>query len=354
MKRSFRIFAAVILGTTALAAAQGGAGVITLAMPPPGGDGHSALQSGTAVATGVASAWYNPALLAGLGKTTGSHIHFASAKQDLVANTDQDFSGVAVVYPGFGGDLGIAVYRNVIDMGIVLPDQLPAEEAVYGLAAGVGLSGFLSAGLAAKYYRSDLGAARADGWAFDLGLASSTRYRPVEEVPSFEVSPRVGVALRNLGAEVWYVDPENSDPLPRTWSNGAGFQLDYADLAQITLAYDLERDVHRRAEWNDPWTKAYGYTASLFGFRYGRSWLRDPGEGFFERQVMQEYEFNFQRVMKVLARLADKDFTSASTAEAAVIPGTKLRINPRFVVGRREIVSGIRDGWDAKYFSLSL
>lgn len=345
---------AMVLGAFTMVSAQGGAGVITLAMPPPGGDGHSALQSGTAMATGVASAWHNPALLANLGKTTGSYIHFATARQDLVGDDGQRFSGAAVVYPGLGTDLGIAVYRNTTDFGVVLPDQSRAEESVYGLAAGVGLSRFLSLGLAAKYYRSDMGAARADGWAFDVGMAASKRYRPIGEIPAFEVMPSAGIALRNLGSDAEYADPEASDPLPRTWSNGLGVQVDHADIVQITLAYDLERPVPRRAQWNDPWTQRYGYTASVFGFRFGHSWLRDPGGELFERHVMQEYEFNFQRVMKVLTRLAEGDFTRASTEEVAVLPGTKLRINPRFVVGRREIASGRREGWDATYFSVSL
>lgn len=344
----------MVLGAFTMVGAQGGAGVVTLSMPPPGGEGHSAFQSGTAMTTGVASTWHNPALLASLGKATGSHIHFASADQDLLLDTDQKFSGVAVVYPGFGGDLGITIYRNVIDFGVVLPAQSRAEEAVYGLAAGMEVARFLSVGLAAKYYRSDRGSARADGWAFDFGMAASKRYRPIGELPAFEVMPSTGIAIRNLGSDVWYVDPELSDPLPRTWSNGLGLQIDHADLAQLTVAYDLERQIHRRTQWSDPWIQKYGYTASFFGFRYGNSWLRDPGGELFERHTMQEYEFNFQRVMKVLTRLAERDFTSASTGEVATIPGTKLRVNPRFVVGLREIASGSREGWDAAYISLSL
>lgn len=351
MKRYPRIFAAVLLGVFTMAGAQGGAGVITLVAPPPGGDGHSALQSGTALATGVASAWHNPALLAGLHKETESSIHFAYAEQDMVFGANQGFSGVALAYPGSRSDLGIAVYRNRIDFGGPLSDG----ESVYGLAAGVGLARIVSVGLAAKYYQSEIGTGEAKGWAFDFGVASSKRYRPLGEIPSFEVVPSVGIALRNLGSDVSYGDPALSDPLPRFWSNGVGLQVDHADMLRITLAYDLEHPVHRRAEWSDPWQKTYGYTASLLGLRYGRSWLRDPGGERFERHVMREFEFNFQRWMKVWERVSSGDYRSASTEGVARIPGTNLRANPRFVIGKREIESGgIREGLEGWYFSLSL
>lgn len=351
MKRHSGFLAVVVLGAAAMAGAQGGKPLV-LAMPPPGGDGHGALQSGTALASGVAGAWYNPALLANLGKATGAYIHFASAVQDLSPGGEQNFSGAAVVYPGIGTDLGIAVYRNWTDAGdVVFPD----EESVYGLAAGVGLGRIVNVGLAAKYYQSEIGMGEAKGWAFDVGLAASKRHRPVGGVPAFEVTPSVGIALRNLGADVWYVDPEVSDPLPRAWSNGLGLKVDYADAVQITLAYDLEHEVHRHAEWSDPWQKTYGYTASLLGFRYGQSWLRDPVGERFERHVMREFEFNFQRWMKVWERVASGDYRSASTESVARIPGTNLRANPRIVVGKREIASGdVRAGLEGWYFSLSL
>jgi hypothetical protein len=351
MKHYSRSLAAVVLGVFTLAGAQGGASIISLAMPPPGGDGHSALQSGTAMATGVASAWHNPALLANLGKATGSHIHFASVEQELNLGESQQFSGVALVYPGLGNDLGIAVYRNKIDLG----GSFTNGESVYGLAAGVGFVHIMSLGLAAKYYQSEIGVAEAKGWAFDVGLAASRRYRPAGELPAFDVMPSVGIALRNLGSEVSYGDPELSDPLPRTWSNGAGLEINFADAVQVTFAGDFEKEVHRRARWSDPWQKSYAYTASLLGFRYGEAWLRDPAGERFEKHVMREFEFNFQRLMKVRERVASGDFKSATAETAARIPGTNVRANPRFVIGKREITSGgVRSGENATYFSLSL
>lgn len=357
MRRLSRLVAAVLLATFTLAAAQGAAAVVTLEASPPAGDGHAALQSGSAIPAGVASAWYNPALLAKLRTSTGSNIHFTASEQDLIFSNKQDFSGVAIMYPGTRYDLGIAVFRNAIEFAPGNSEPPSPErdgESVYGLAAGMGVSRFLSVGLAVKYYQSEIGTAEATGWAFDAGLVASQRVHPLKKLPSLDVTPSLGVALRNLGPEAWYVDPEMSDPLPHTWSNGLGLQIDFADAAQITFAGDLEKPVHRHARWSDPWQKTYGYTASVLGFRYGAGWLRNPAGERFEKHVMREFEFNFQRLMKVWDRVATGDFRSESSQTVAVIPGTRVRANPRIVVGRREIVSGTRTGQDALYFSVSL
>src|SRR5690606_28057348 len=123
-----------------------------------------------------------------------------------------------------------AVYRNALDLGTSYPPGPTAYrsgESVYGLAAGVGVARFLSVGLAAKFYQSEIGTGDAAGWAFDAGLAASKTWRPWPAVQALAITPSLGVALRNLGPEVWYVDPDTSDPLPRTWSNGVGLQLGF-------------------------------------------------------------------------------------------------------------------------------
>ena len=58
--------AALTLLSAALASAQGGSAIITLIMPPPGGEGFSMLQDGGPFANGAVAAYYNPALLADL------------------------------------------------------------------------------------------------------------------------------------------------------------------------------------------------------------------------------------------------------------------------------------------------
>ncbi|GEM_PF-6682501 len=65
------------------AQAQGGSIIITLVMPPPGGEGSSALQTGSAFADGAAAMYYNPAALAVLGRNTGSQIHYTHSDQQL-------------------------------------------------------------------------------------------------------------------------------------------------------------------------------------------------------------------------------------------------------------------------------
>jgi hypothetical protein len=354
MNRNLKILAATVVMGWSLTSAQGGAAIVTLTMPPAG-DGHSALHTGAAIPSGLASAWYNPALLAGLRVSTGSNIHITASHQDLIASTQQDFSGMAVVYPGLGSDFGIAIYQNSIDFGeSIPPDGSRDGESVYGLAAGFGVARALSLGLAAKYYRSELGTASSDGWAFDGGLLASEVMRPLKGLPSFETKPSIGMAIRNFGSDAWYVDPSMSDPLPRTWSNGLGLEVAFADIVHVTIGHDWDREIHRRSDWSDSWIRTYGYTASILGFRYGSGRHNDHEGGRNERHVMREYEFNLERVLRVLGRLQERDVISASKPSAGRIPGTGLRANPRLVVGSREIVSGARDGQDSWYFSVSL
>lgn len=349
------LFALTVVVTVGLSLSRAQEGPITLAMPPPGGDGHAALQTGVAIPAGVASAWYNPALLAGLRTSTGSNIHLSTSSQDLILENAQDFSAVAVVYPGLKHDFGIAVYRNTLDIrNATHPAVVDDGESVYGLAAGVGVARFLSVGLAAKFYHSEIGMGDAAGWAFDAGLAASKTGRPWPAVQALAITPSLGVALRNLGPEVWYVDPDMSDPLPRTWSNGVGLQLGFADLVEVSLGYDGDREVHRHASWSDSWTRTYGYTAGVLGFRVGTGWLKDPDGQLDERHSMREYEFNLTQLRTVWARLQARDFTSAGPVVGTRIPGTRVWANPRFVIGQREIVSGRRTGRDAWYFSVSL
>jgi hypothetical protein len=345
-------------------------GIWTLELPPPGDGGYAALQTGGTITSGVASAWYNPALLPGLSRATGSNVHFAHSREDwFFGGISRSYTGAAATFPVWEGwDFGAAIHRGHTDYGqnLVTSDDsgtaFDAYENEYGLAAGLKLGGPVAVGVAAKFYDSRPSAdARANGWAFDLGILANHRFLPFTSrgVRSLEVAPSLGSSLRNLGPDAWYVEPETSDPLPTAWRNALGLEVNFADVLAVVAGYDWSKDVHRNAEWGDPWQKSYGFHASLLGFGYGSGWLEDPGVWGDERHQVLEYELNLKRLCRVVHRIRARDFTSSGEAlnvgsMLGASRGFLRDINPRFVIGRREVVSGTREGQDAWYFSVSL
>lgn len=385
---------ALFCAAAAGAFAQGGGAIITLVMPPPAGDGYSALQSGGAVPAGAASVYYNPALLSGLQQATGSQIHFAHSEQALLPALDlpddmrQDFTGVSFVIPGSRGfDFGVGLYRNRIDFGPNLAASgdsgaapFGALETVHGLGFGLRLGLPVSVGGAVKYYDSDLGSfvdssggsrrADATGWAFDLGILALHRFEPLafRNFRSLAVTPSAGLTWANLGADAWYVDPDESDPLPQTLRTSLGLRLELLDVLEFTAGADWEKETFSRtrfSDWGEEPTRTRGYSVSVLGFRYFEGTLRDRSGGRHEtHQSIFAYEFNALQAYRVWnrARKGDVNGSSASMEEGypfrqVRILGVSYRANPRFEIGRREIRSydnGIRDGQEAWYFSLSI
>jgi hypothetical protein len=355
----FRVPLALAILTASSAFAQGGSAIISLEIPPAG-DGHGALQTGAAIPSGVASAWYNPALLPGLKSATGSAVHTVVSREDIfIPGAGLDFVGVAAIMPLLGTDVGIALYRSALDFGGYPPTDSSDTETVHGLAAGFAVMKALDVGMAVKRYHSEIGTAESNGWAFDVGVASITRLRPFADLASLEIAPSLGMVVQNLGPDAWYVDPEQSDPLPTTWRSAAGIELDFADFLRIAVSHDWEKAVHRRASWSDSWQRTYGISASLLGLRYGTGWLKDPDGGRDERHEALEYELNFKRLRRVVHRVSAGDFVSSGETlnVGSTLGGRQgvLRdVNPRLVVGIREIIAGGRTGQDTWYFALSL
>jgi hypothetical protein len=359
MKNSLQILAASGLLCFSLSSAQGGAGVITLALPPAG-DGYSSLQTGAAIPSGVASAWYNPALITGLKQAKGSTVSFLTSDENwFLPHSRLVHQGVAVSFDAWEQELGLALYRTNFEFGGYPPDSTWLQESVYGLALGSSLNAYLDAGLTIKYFHSDFLTATASGWAFDFGFASSHRARLIDELQSLEVTPSVASVIQNLGADVSYADPFLTDPLPRTWRNAVGLSVDFADVLRITAGHDWDREVHSRSEWSEPWRRTYGVHASFLALNYGYAWLKDRGGERDEQHRVTELEFDLARVRRVVHRMATRDFTSPSeklNVSSAISGAPKFLqgANVRLVFGKREIESGIRHGQDAWYFSLAL
>lgn len=387
-----RLVAKLLILAASLAQAQGGSAVVTLAMPPPGGEGFSMLQNGGMFANGATSTYYNPALLSDLERQTGSQLHYTQSRQQLLpvlGLTDlfHEFQGVAAVFPDREGgtDLGIGFFRNHVSFGEnQQTDQNGQElavfdsyETVYGAGIGVRLGLPVSLGGAVKFLDSRLAqgmksssGARMNGmaqsWAFDLGALANPRFiLPASfGLPYIFAAPSFSAAVKNMGPDVFYDDVRESDPIPTSLVYGLGLRADLSDLVDIEAAWSVDREIHRRPSWSDTPVWTAGASLGLLGFRFSVGWLKDDPGKRFEKHTGRAFDLDMLKVYRVGKRFATGDFISPPDVLEAGYPfgwtevmGFPFRANPRFVIGWREIDGrrgSLRDGQKAFFTAVSL
>jgi hypothetical protein len=369
------------LASTALG--QGGSAVITLVMPPPGGEGFTALQSGAALAEGATAAYYNPAALAELHRSTGTSFGTTFSRQDLLpglrlSDLYQEFQAADVVFadPEGGADLGVGMFRNYTSFGWNTPAD-PArkpyrsDETVWGLATGVRLGFWLSLGLSAKFIDSRLGRGGPDSspgdglsrsFAFDLGVLAMPRFRAPDGFPiPFTLTPSAGIALANLGPDVFYVDAAQSDPVPRTLTGALALSAQAWDLAAVTGQVQAAQEWTWRSDRLSPVYES-GIMARLLFLEAGIAYLNDHAGNRRERLSSFGFVFDWAAQARALERLGTGNWTRPSAADYPSGPrwkpfGAKVLLNPRFNLGRREIHAPhgwIRDGQTSWYASFSM
>jgi len=367
-------FGLPLLAAAHAAHAQGGPGVITLDMPPPGGEGLTALQTGGAFPTGATSLYYNPALLVELQGATGSQAHFSRSSWDLMPGNDfgmkQTFTAGAVFLPLAGGlDLGVGFFRNRSDLGeSILSDSgttTEDHETVHGLGLGVRVLGPFSVGVTAKHYESNIGTATAKGWALDAGALYYQPFQPFSAygVRSLELVSSAGIAWVNNGKSVRYPGGEGSDPLPEALHYSTGASVDLADVVRGAWSWEWTQATHRRADSRDPIQLTYARHLSVLGFGLGWGRLVDPAGGRYETHRSREVAVDLLGYYRVFNRLRKMDWTGSSEVQEMGYPfptlsvlGISYRFNPRFVIGERRVsnVEGARFGPYTPYFAFSL
>jgi hypothetical protein len=387
MIHSIAIALAILIALPAAgraAFAQGGSAVITLVMPPPGGEGYTALQSGAAIPQGAASLYYNPALLSDLERATGSQLFYTRSRQKLLPvlklpDLTHEFQGFAAVAPDpvGGTDMAIGVFRNHVNFGKnTRADEsdedvrvFNSSETVYGLGTAIRLGIPVSVGGTVKYYESHLsdgldGTEPGIGWAFDLGLLVNPRFLPPGgSFPAASFTPSLGLAVKNLGPDVFYREAWQFDPIPRTYTAALGLKLDALDMFELEYENTLDQEwVRDDTRW-DP-VRNTGFSALFLFYRYSMGRLVDKSGKRDEDHISHSFEFNFLRLHRMFGRIRRTDYTSQSEAMdqgflfgKTRVWGIPFRANPRFAIGIRKIEShdgGIRNGQRAISASFSM
>lgn len=166
---------------------------------------------------------------------------------------------------GFGELITTDNMGNIVKRGT-------AKDFAVGIIYGRKLSSRLTAGLTFKYLRSDLVGAAANGWAFDLGLKCAnilpilTVEIPGREIPELQLFKpsyesrglQLGITLLHAGPQVYYLVPEQKDPIPQRIRLGIAHYVLTSPLLQVQTQFDFEKElVHRPDIYADDFYKAW-------------------------------------------------------------------------------------------------
>lgn len=360
---------------------QGGSAVITLVMPPPGGDGYTALQSGAALADAPASMYFNPAALGELYRSTGSAFGAGFSRQELLPILDlpdlyQEFWSASLVVPDSAGgtDLGVGVFRNHVSFGKnydpATGEGSDSWETVWGLALGMRLGPPLSVGLAAKYIDSRLaqGSPSSQGpedgiarsWAFDAGLLFMPRFTLPEAWHSpITFTPSAALTISNVGPDVFYREALQADPIPRTFTWAVALRADAWDLASITAHAQIDQERTRRYDGESSVVN-YGFVSRIVFLELGRGFLIDRSGK--RRERFESVSLVLDPVALRRLRGIREYWEGGPRSPPLGMPRWReflagIPVRPRLVLGQRDIHSednGVREGQRAWFAGISL
>lgn len=170
-------------------------------------------------------------------------------------------------------------------------NTVSASSMVFGISYARSLTNRFSFGLTAKFAREDLAVKTANGLIFDGGMIFETGFK----------SLKLGVMVRNFGAEVKYFD--ETYPLPQTFSMGvSGFLVGPESEAffftsndnQVLLAYDLLQTRDHSQQQHLGMEYSFSKVISLRGgykFNYDEeSWT--AGFGLAYNRFQLDYSYN--------------------------------------------------------------
>jgi ligand-binding sensor domain-containing protein len=185
--------------------------------------------------------------------------------------TDLWHSFPAIVIPTEDwGTLGFSV--NFINMGLnEIEDDFGvyassrAWEGVFGVSYGFPVKEDLSVGLNAKYICSVLESS-SGGWgqtfAIDAGILKRNLF-----IDRFDV----GFMLQNMGPSIYYMTPEEADPIPFSLRLGLAYKPVQTPFHELTLVADAYREVAKNYYdkkpdpfWVALWTDMLNDTSSSF------------------------------------------------------------------------------------------
>lgn len=215
-------------------------------------------NTGVAMADGDHAAFWNPAWLG-----SQSHRNFSLSRYDWMSNIDMPFTYNHLSVSGpIRENWGMSAYITYFDLGQQMATDATGNdlglfgnyEMVAGLAAGTQMTERWSFGAGLKYVRSSIGAGQVSGGetisaaqtaAVDLSAGYRTGFRSGARM---DTEFRAGIAVRNLGPGVRYMDGQSSHAIPSDLRVGWAYEMRSKGDAthRVTVSNDVTKLLARR------------------------------------------------------------------------------------------------------------
>jgi len=218
---------------------------------------HGAGQIGTAIPMKDASGfYYNPAQLGYFSQENNLSLFFMPQKTKWLGNYFLDLSfqsfGIAVGYNFKKDDndlplsIGVGYLHNKLDYGDYFgPKQSYDAFDCFSVGASYDYYLLFNLGMSIKSYtsilpesptESEIGFPSASGTAFDFGAMITAPFSKLllndykfnldeKSVLKPKVDFTLGYSLTNVGKKIYYIDPAQADPIPRTARLGYSFNF---------------------------------------------------------------------------------------------------------------------------------
>ncbi|GAB4368387.1 MAG: hypothetical protein Kow0042_09520 [Calditrichia bacterium] len=194
-------------------------------------------------------------------------------------------SSLGILWKYFGYELGYPEGEN--QSSLIKPTN--NKDFTVGLIYGIKFSEGINAAAVVKYLRSELYGVAATGWAIDLGFngrnlfPSLTLEWDTPRIPELEIfrsgdefrGLNWGAALLNAGPHMYYLVPEQKDPIPQRFRLGFAYQMIASSLVGLRTSFDFEKElVHQKGATVDEFYQAWftgwkGKTLKLATYHVG-------------------------------------------------------------------------------------
>ncbi len=245
--RKLLIFLLVILSAAFAphAFAVGEAGVPCLIIAP-GARANGMGAAFVAVADDATAGWWNAGGLAFLHGKALTFMH-SQLVPDLASDVYYEYFGYTNEISDFG-TLGISLTYltygesfKTDEVGNIL-DPFTSWEVAGVASFAIPIRKNIGVGLSMKFIHADY----APAWATQEGLNGAGSTVAAEagvlwKIPSKNLN--LGLSLSNVGPDIAYIDPEQSDPLPTILRVGAAFTALSDDISNLLFTFDIEQSL---------------------------------------------------------------------------------------------------------------